>query len=182
MLKEFKEFAMRGNIMDLAIGVIIGGAFQKIVTSLVNDIIMPCISIVTGKIDYTNLFITVGDVKIAYGSFLTAVVDFLVIAFSLFLIIKYINKLNKKLEQAKLQELSKINKLENRFLDKNKIFKKKNGKEPKTTEVIEEPTTKICPYCYSEINILATRCPHCTSELNKPNKPKKKRAIPENKT
>ena len=132
MFKEFKEFAMKGNIMDLAIGVIIGGAFQKIVTSLVNDIIMPCISIFTGKIDYSNLFITVGDSKIAYGSFLTAVVDFLVVAFSLFLIIRYINKLNKKLEQAKIQELSRLNKLGNQFLEKNKIFKKKN----KTKKVI----------------------------------------------
>ena len=177
MFKEFKEFAMRGNIMDLAIGVIIGGAFQKIVTSLVNDIIMPCISIFTGKIDYTNLFITVGDSKIAYGSFLTAVVDFLVVAFSLFLIIKYINRINKKIEQAKLQELSKINKFGNQFLEKNKLFKKK-AKEDDTSKEEQKPTTKICPYCYTEINIFATRCPHCTSELNKP---KKKKAIPETK-
>lgn len=173
MFKEFKEFAMKGNIMDLAIGVIIGGAFQKIVTSLVNDIIMPCISIFTGKIDYSNLFITVGDSKIAYGSFLTAVVDFLVVAFSLFLIIRYINKLNKKLEQAKIQELSRLNKLGNQFLEKNKIFKKKNKKEnEKEIKKEEEPTTKICPYCYTEINILATRCPNCTSELVKPKKKK----------
>lgn len=177
MFKEFKEFAMKGNIMDLAIGVIIGGAFQKIVTSLVNDIIMPCISIFTGKIDYTNLFISVGETKIAYGAFFTAVVDFLLVAFSLFLVIRYINKLNKKLEQAKIQELSKLNKLGTQFLEKNKLFKKKSKKDiEKEPKKVEEPTTKICPYCYTEINILATRCPHCTSELIKP---KKKKVISE---
>ena len=82
MLKEFKDFATRGNIFDMAIGIIIGGAFQKIVTSLVNDIVMPSISIVTGKVDFSTLAFTVGDVSIKYGNFITAIIDFLIIAFS----------------------------------------------------------------------------------------------------
>jgi len=163
MLKEFKEFALKGNVMDLAVGVIIGGAFQKIVSSLVSDIIMPAISMITGKIDYSDLAFTVGDVSITYGNFITAVIDFLIVAFVLFLIVRYMNKLNKKLEEAKLQELSRISKIggigdkiaNNKFI---KNRKKKEEKEP-------EPTTKICPFCVSEISIKATRCPHCTSLL-----------------
>lgn len=151
MLKEFKEFALKGNIMDMAIGVIIGGAFQKIVTSLVNDIIMPAISIFTGKVDFSDLVFTVGNSSIKYGSFITTIVDFLIIAFSIFIAIRTINKLN---DRAK-QDLDKMSK-------KSKLFKGKKKKE----EPIPEPTTKVCPYCLSEINIKATRCPHCTSELN----------------
>ncbi len=150
MLKEFKEFALKGNIMDMAIGVIIGGAFQKIVTSLVNDIIMPAISIFTGKVDFSDLVVTVGSSSIKYGSFITTIVDFLIIAFSIFIAIRTINKLN---DRAK-QDLDKMSK-------KTKLFKGKKKKE----EPIPEPTTKICPYCLSEVNIKATRCPHCTSEL-----------------
>ncbi len=161
MFKEFKEFALKGNVVDLAIGVIIGGAFQKIVTSLVNDIIMPAISIVTGKIDYSDLVFKVGDISIAYGSFITTILDFLIVAFTLFLIIKYINKLNKKLEEAKLNELSKLGNL-NEKLSNNKLFK---NRKKKKQEEVPEPTTKICPYCVSEISIKATRCPHCTSVL-----------------
>ena len=162
MFKEFKEFALKGNVMDLAIGVIIGGAFQKIVTSLVNDIIMPTISIFTGKIDYSDLVFKVGEVSISYGSFITTVIDFLIIAIALFLIIKYINKLNKKLEEAKLNELNKINEFNKKFAN-NKFLK--NKKKKKKEEKVPEPTTKICPYCVSEISIKATRCPHCTSVL-----------------
>lgn len=154
MLKEFKEFAMRGNIMDLAVGVIIGGAFQKIVTSLVNDIIMPAISIFTGNMDFNSLVLNVGNASIKYGAFLTAVIDFLIIAFSIFMVIRYINKLNKKLEEMKENELQKLEK-------KGKL------KRRKTDTPDPGPTTKICEYCLSEINIKATRCPHCTSELNK---------------
>lgn len=150
MLKEFKEFALKGNIMDMAIGVIIGGAFQKIVTSLVNDIIMPAISIFTGKVDFSDLVFTVGNSSIKYGSFITTIVDFLIIAFSIFIAIRTINKLN---DRAK-QDLDKMTK-------KNKFLKKRKVKE----EPVPEPTTKICPFCLSEINIKATRCPHCTSEL-----------------
>lgn len=158
MLKEFKEFALKGNIMDMAIGVIIGGAFQKIVTSLVNDIIMPAISIFTGKVDFSDLVVTVGNSSIKYGSFITTIVDFLIIAFSIFIAIRTINKLN---DRAK-QDLDKMSK-------KSKFFKGKKKKE----EPIPEPTTKVCPYCLSEINIKATRCPHCTSELKLEEKAKK---------
>lgn len=150
MLKEFKEFALKGNIMDMAIGVIIGGAFQKIVTSLVNDIIMPAISIFTGKVDFSDLVFTVGNSSIKYGSFITTIVDFLIIAFSIFIAIRTINKLN---DRAK-QDLDKMAK-------KNKFLKKRKVKEAP----VPEPTIKICPFCLSEINIKATRCPHCTSEL-----------------
>ncbi|MBQ9297651.1 MAG: large conductance mechanosensitive channel protein MscL [Clostridia bacterium] len=156
MLKEFKEFAMKGNVMDLAVGVIIGGAFQKIVSSLVDDIIMPAISMITGKIDYSDLAFTVGDVSIKYGSFLTAILDFLIIAFSVFLIVKYLNRM-RELSEGKL----KTNKLLKKIV-------KDDGQV--VEEVVEEPTTKICPFCLSEINIKASRCPHCTSELeNKEN-------------
>lgn len=158
MWKEFKEFAMKGNIVDLAVGVIIGGAFQKIVNSLVNDIIMPTIAIFTGKVDYTELAITIGGSSIKYGSFITAVVNFLIIALSIFLMIKYVNKLNKKFEQMKEEELKK--------LEKKGIFRRrKTDIIPDTEEKVEEPTTKVCPYCYTEIHIKATKCPHCISEL-----------------
>lgn len=158
MWKEFKEFALKGNIMDMAIGVIIGGAFQKIVTSLVNDIIMPAISIFTGKVDFSDLVITVGNSSIKYGAFITTIVDFLIIAFSIFIAIRTINKLN---DRAK-QDLDKMSK-------KSKFLKNKKKKE----EPIPEPTTKVCPYCLSEINVKATRCPHCTSELKIEEKVKK---------
>lgn len=149
MLKEFKEFALKGNIIDMAIGVIIGGAFQKIVSSLVNDIIMPALAIFTGKVDFSDLVITVGNSSIKYGSFITTIVDFLIIAFSIFIAIRTINKLNDKAKE----NLDKVS-------HKNKIFKKNKAK-----DTVEEPTTKICPFCFSEINIKATRCPHCTSDL-----------------
>lgn len=155
MFKEFKEFAMRGNIMDLAVGVIIGGAFQGIVNSLVNDIIMPAIAIFTGKVDLSELTLTIGKSSIKYGSFITVVVNFLIIAFSIFLVVRYINKLNKKIEQIKEEEIKKLKR-------KGKFGRRKTDK-----EIVEkpEPTTKICPYCFTEINIKATRCPHCTSEI-----------------
>jgi len=120
MWKEFKEFALKGNIMDLAVGVIIGGAFQKIVNSLVNDIIMPTVAIFTGKVDYTELSVTIGGSAIKYGSFITAVVNFLIIALSIFLMIKYINKLNKRLEKIKEEELKKLEK-------KGKFRRRKTG-------------------------------------------------------
>lgn len=159
MLKEFKEFIARGNVMDLAVGIIIGGAFQKIVTSLVNDIIMPAISILTGKVDYTSLTYTIGDVSINYGNFIGVIIDFLIIAFSIFIMIRYINRLNDKLTKMKEKEFKKLQK---KLLKKSK--KNKNAEEP--APVAEpEPTTKVCPYCLTEINYKATRCPHCTSEL-----------------
>lgn len=166
MLKEFKEFAMKGNIMDMAIGVVIGGAFQKIVNSLVQDVIMPGVSILTGKVDFSDMVWEVGNASIKYGNFITTIVDFLIIAFSIFLVVKYLNKLNK------LKELGDLaTKLETK-LDKKGILRKRKAKkeeEEKKNEVVEEepakPETKICPYCYTEIKFEATRCPHCTSVL-----------------
>ena len=110
MWKEFKEFALKGNIMDLAVGVIIGGAFQSIVKSLVDDIIMPTIAIFTGKVDYSELTITIGQSSIRYGAFITAVINFLIIAVSIFLLVRYINKLNKKLEKMKEEKLKEFEK------------------------------------------------------------------------
>lgn len=150
MLKEFKEFALKGNVMDMAIGVIIGGAFQKIVTSLVNDIIMPAIAIFTGKVDFSDLIFTIGNSSIKYGSFITTIVDFLIIAFSIFIAIRVITKLNDRTKEN-MEKMAKNNKF---------LKNKKKKEEPKP-----EPITKICPYCLSEINIKATKCPHCTSDL-----------------
>ena len=143
MLKEFKNFAMRGNVLDLAIGVILGGAFGKIVTSLVNDILMPPIGLALGKMDFSNLFIDLsgghysslaaakeaGAATINYGSFLNTIIDFLIVSFVIFLIIRQINRLQTP--------------------------------EPKAAE----PVTKECPYCLTSIPKKATRCPACTSEL-----------------
>lgn len=158
MLKEFKEFAMKGNIMDLAIGVVIGGAFQKIVTSLVEDIIMPCISIITGKVDFSDMVLNIGNASIKYGNFITTIVNFLIISFSIFLVVKYLNKLNK------LKDLEKIVDK----IDKNGKLKKlhKEHEEQESSKEIVVPETKICPYCLTEIKFKATRCPHCTSELS----------------
>lgn len=97
MLKEFKEFAMKGNVIDLAVGVVIGAAFQKIIDSLVNDIIMPLIAALLGQVDFSNLSFMIKDTPIRYGSFITEVINFLIIAFSIFLAVKYVNKLNEKL-------------------------------------------------------------------------------------
>ena len=157
MLKEFKEFAMRGSIIDLAVGVIIGGAFQKIVTSLVEDIIMPPITLLTGSTSINDWGFQIGGtpeepISIGIGAFISAIIDFLLIAFSIFLVVRYINKLNKKLAEIKEKELDKL-------AAEGKI------KRRKTDTPNDGPTTKICPYCYSEINIQASRCPHCTSEL-----------------
>ena len=153
MLKEFKEFALKGNIMDMAIGVVIGGAFQKIVNSLVNDVIMPAISVLTGKVDFTDMVFTMGNASIKYGNFITTIVDFLIIAFSIFLVVKYLNKLNKLKELGDLAATK---------LDKKGKFKK--HKEA-VQEKPKEPETKICPYCLTEVKYHATKCPHCTSEL-----------------
>ena len=153
MLKEFKEFALKGNVMDLAVGVIIGAAFQSIITSLVEDIIMPIINSVTGKVDFSDLTFTLGQSSIRYGTFITAVVNFLIVAFSIFLVVRYMNKLNEKLEKIKQEEL-------------NKLAREGKIKRRASDEKEAAPTTKVCPFCYTEININATRCPHCTSELH----------------
>ncbi len=165
MLKEFKEFATRGNIFDMAIGIIIGGAFQKIVTSLVNDIVMPTISIITGKVDFSTLEFTIGDISIKYGNFITSIIDFLIIAFSIFIAIRSAKKINKKLADTAKGNFEKISKKNKEKLEelskKSKLFKKKEKEE----EPAPEPTTKTCPFCYTEINFKATRCPNCTSDL-----------------
>ena len=106
MLKEFKEFALKGNIMDMAVGVVIGGAFQKIVNSLVNDIIMPAISVLTGNVDFTDMVFTVGDASIKYGNFITTIVDFLIIAACIFAMVKFFEKFKKK-EEPKKDEMAK---------------------------------------------------------------------------
>lgn len=153
ILKEFKEFASRGNAMDMAVGVIIGGAFQKIVSSLVEDIIMPVISIFVGNVDFSELVWKIGNSSIKYGNFLTTIVDFLIIALSIFIALKVANTLNKRAETLAKGSFDKLT--HNKLLEK---YQKKN-------QEIPEPTIKTCPYCLSEIPAKATRCPHCTSEL-----------------
>lgn len=144
MLKEFKEFALKGNVMDLAVGVVIGAAFGKIVTSLVNDIITPLIGLLLGKVDFSNLFInlsgthynTIDEAKknaaatLNYGLFLNSVIDFVIIAFSIFIVIKQLNRFKRKQEVVKASD-----------------------------------TTKECPHCITSIPVKATRCPNCTSML-----------------
>lgn len=132
-LQEFKEFALRGNVMDLAVGVIIGAAFQAIINSLVNDIISPLIGLIANT-DLSALQFQILDVPIRYGAFLTAVINFIIMAFAIFLLIKAMNVVAG-------------------------LGRKKEPEEPVA------PTTKICPFCMSEIDPAATRCPHCTSEL-----------------
>ncbi len=142
MIKEFKEFISKGNVMDLAVGVIIGGAFGKIVTSLVNDVIMPIIGILTGGINFADRFINLSGTEYAtiaaaeeagaailkYGAFIQNIIDFLIIAFVIVIVIKQINRFKREEEPA-------------------------------------PATTKECPFCKSEVPLEATRCPHCTSEL-----------------
>jgi large conductance mechanosensitive channel len=144
MLKEFKEFAMRGNVLDMAVGIIIGAAFGKIITSFVSDILMPPIGLLLGKVDFSSLFINLsgqtfatlaeakkaGVATINYGLFLNTVLDFLIVAFAIFLLIKQVNRLNRQPAPAPAA-----------------------------------PTTKDCPYCLSAIPIPAVRCAHCTSQL-----------------
>ncbi len=144
---EFKEFAVKGNVADLAVGIIIGGAFNQIVGSLVKDIIMPPFGLILNRVDFANLFITLGGgqyqtlaeaqhagaATINYGIFINNLITFLITAFALFLVIRQMNILRRR---------------------------KDAGKEPPA------PSTKNCPYCTSNISIQATRCPHCTSQLS----------------
>lgn len=155
-IKEFKDFAMKGNVMDMAVGLVIGGAFQSIIKSLVEDIIMPFTALFTGSVDYTDWVIEVSTAQIRIGSFITALINFLILALSIFLALKVVNGINNKLEKMNKEVEGKIAK------------KLKRGK--KKEEVVAEPETKICPYCLSEIKYKATRCPHCTSELETTNK------------
>ena len=134
IVAEFKEFVMRGNVLDLAVGVIIGGAFQAIVSSLVDDVIMPVISLATGGKDFSEWKVMLGDTaSLNYGNFISAIINFLIMAIVIFLIVKSINKVSNK-------------------------FKK--DEEPAA------PTTKVCPYCKSEIAIDAVKCAHCASDLD----------------
>jgi large conductance mechanosensitive channel len=144
MLKEFKDFAMRGNVVDMAVGIVIGGAFGKIVSSLVNDVIMPPIGKLMGNVDFTNLFLdlsggshaSLADAKAAgaatvnYGVFVNTVLDFVIVAFAIFMVVRAMNRLEKKEEAPPAA-----------------------------------PTTRACPQCLMEVPIKATRCGHCTSEL-----------------
>jgi len=176
MFKEFKEFALKGNALELAVGVVIGTAFQTIVKSLVNDIIMPLFSALIGNVDYSEWTWTIGNTTIPYGSFISAIINFLLIAFSLFLVVRYINKINKQIEEAKKQnaeknekaKMEKAKKIEE-LRKKNKLFdmftKTFSGEEKQEDAQEPETTTKLCPYCLSEIHIKAIRCPHCTSKL-----------------
>ncbi len=148
MLKEFKEFISKGNVMDLAVGVIIGAAFQAIVSSLVSDIIMPLISIITGSIDFTDMAITVGGANLKYGNFITAIINFLIISFVIFIMVRYMNKLNER-GKARLAKLAS------------------KGNKDSAENTDEEPETKLCPYCLSEIPYKATKCAHCASDLEK---------------
>lgn len=107
IIKEFKEFINKGNVVDLAVGVIIGTAFSKIVTSLVNDLLMPLIGVLIGGLDFTNLSITIKDAKIMYGSFIQNILDFLIIAFCVFMFVKFINKISRKKEESKKEEKTK---------------------------------------------------------------------------
>lgn len=151
--KEFKDFAIKGNVMDMAIGLVIGSAFQSIIKSLVEDVIMPFTALFTGNVDYTNWVIQISNVQIKIGSFITAIINFLIIALSIFIALKCIIKINKHLE--------KVNKeVEERIA---KRIKKKKGDED--VNDIAEPTTKVCPYCLSEIKYKAIKCPNCTSDL-----------------
>ena len=144
MLKEFKEFAMRGNVLDMAVGIIIGAAFGKIVSSLVNDVIMPPIGLLLGNVDFSNLFINLsgqpyaslaaakaaGAPVVAIGVFLNSIFDFLIVAFVIFLLIRQVNRTKRQTEVPAVA-----------------------------------PITRECPFCWSSIPMKATRCPHCTSEL-----------------
>ena len=148
---EFKKFIMRGNVIDLAVGVIIGGAFQAIVNSLVNDIVSPVLSLATKGVNFADKFIVLTTDEVAfatveaakeagyatlnYGGFVTAIINFLIMAFVIFLLVKTINKVSE--------------------------IGKKKDEEPATAE----PTTKVCPYCQSEISIKAVKCPNCTSDI-----------------
>lgn len=150
-IKEFKDFAMKGNVMDMAVGLVIGGAFQSIIKSLVEDIIMPFTTLFTGSVDYTDWVIEVSTVQIRIGSFITALINFLILALSIFLALKVVNGINNRLERMNKEVEGKLAK------------KLKKGK--KKEDVVVEPETKTCPYCLSEVKYKATRCPHCTSEL-----------------
>ena len=153
--EEFKAFAMRGNVIDMAVGVVIGTAFKAIVSSLVADIINPCIALLTGDVDLKNMKhvlveavmegekVVKPEIAITYGVFIQAIIDFLLIALSIFVVLKIMMSTKKKLEALR-----------------------KKKEEEAAAEEAAAPTTKVCPFCKSEIAIDATRCAHCTSKLD----------------
>lgn len=165
MLKEFKEFISKGNVMDMAVGVIIGGAFTSIVNALTSCFIKPILGLIGGAEVKGTIPLGNSGQALDYGTFLTAVINFLIVAFVLFIILRTINTANAK-SKEKLEKLAK----------KVKLNKKGKRNAEVEEEVVEEPTTKICPYCLSEINYKATRCPHCTSELEEHKEIKKTKA------
>ena len=149
MFKEFKEFISKGNVMDLAIGVIIGGAFSDIVSALTSSFIQPLLGLIGGAEVKGTIPLGNSGQALDYGAFLTAVINFLIVAFVLFLMVKAVNTANKK-SKERLEALA------------NKVSKK----DKQTEEIEVEPETKLCKYCLSEISYKATRCPHCTSILD----------------
>ena len=142
MIKEFKEFVVKGNVMDMAVGIIIGASFGKVVTSFVNDLLMPPVGLLLGKMDFSNLFINLsgksfeslvdakkaGAATLNYGLFFNTMIDFLIVGFAIFILVRQVNRLKRRAPAA-------------------------------------NPTTRECPFCFTDIPVKATRCPHCTSTL-----------------
>ena len=157
MFKEFKEFISKGNVMDMAIGVIIANAFAAIVTAFTESFIQPLLGLIGGAEIHGTIKLGNSGQAINYGSFLTAVINFLIVAFILFLMIKIITTAEKK-SKEKLEKLANM-------AEAKVSSKLGKGKKDKKEEAPVVPTTKLCPYCYSEIAFKATRCPHCTTKL-----------------
>jgi large conductance mechanosensitive channel len=142
MIKEFKEFVVKGNVLDMAVGIIIGASFGKVVTSFVNDVMMPPIGLLLGKVDFSNLFINIsgksfeslvdakkaGAATLNYGLFLNTTIDFLIVGFAIFILVRQVNRLKRQTPAA-------------------------------------APVTRKCPFCFTDIPVKATRCPHCTSTI-----------------
>lgn len=133
MIKEFKEFISRGNVLDLAVAVVIGTAFKAIVTSLVNDVLMPIIGMILGGLDFSNLALTVGDATITYGMFIQNIIDFVIIAFSVFMIVKLVNKFNKKEEEAEEEPTPEVKAEDVVLLEEIRDLLKKDVKTAKKT-------------------------------------------------
>ena len=147
-LKKFRDFAVKGNVVDMAVGIVIGASFGKIATSLVNDLIMPPIGLLLGKVDFNNLYVslngknyatlaaakTAGAPTLNYGAFINTILDFVIVAFAMFMIVQWYQTMAERFQEP----------------------------------VVAAPTTKDCPYCVSPIPVGATRCPHCTSQLEQP--------------
>ena len=137
--KAFKNFLLEGDALSMAVGVIIGAAMKDLVTSLVDNVFTPIIGLVLGQVDFSTLSFGIGDAQIKYGAFITSIINFVLLAFVVFLIIYLLDIIKEKIKKLTT----------------------------KGEEVVEEPTTKVCPFCQSEISIKAVKCPHCTSSLEK---------------